>query len=226
MRAQTETEAVIFDFDGTLVHLNIDFDRMRREVEDALARYGIEPAGLTGLYILEMIDEATVILSNRSPLDGPSFYSNAYEVVTGQEVRAAKEGNLFPGVIPMLEQLGRKGVKVGIVTRNCSKAVKTVFPQIERFCDVFVPRDDVSRVKPHPDHLALALKKLRVNNPLTCFMVGDHILDIEAGKRLGMKTAGVLTGKTSYGDFLKAGAGVILDNATKIPACIFKGSAE
>jgi phosphoglycolate phosphatase-like HAD superfamily hydrolase len=48
-------EAVIFDYDGTLVHLNIDFGLMRNDVEEVLNEHGIEPEELRGLYILEMI---------------------------------------------------------------------------------------------------------------------------------------------------------------------------
>ncbi len=215
-------EAVVFDYDGTLVHLNIDFDFMRQGVEEFLADYSIEPTALKELYILEMIDEATRLISEQNPSEGPSFYHKAHEFVTEHEVRAAEKGKILPGVINMLKLLEKRGVKIGIITRNCNKAVKIVFPNIEDFCAVFIPRDYVTRVKPHPDHLALTMKKMAVNNPAHCLMVGDHVLDIEAGKHVGMKTAGVLTGKTTRRDFIEAGADFILDDATVIPGRIFK----
>jgi phosphoglycolate phosphatase len=209
-------EAVIFDYDGTLVHLNINFNLMRQGVEKFLADYAIEPAALKELYILEMIDEATRLISKENPLEGPSFYHKAHELVTTYEIRAAKKGKILPGVINMLRLLEKRGVKVGVITRNCSKAVKIVFPNIEDFCDVFIPRDYVTRVKPHPDHLALTMKKMAVNKPACCLMVGDHVLDIEVGKHMGMKTAGVLTGKATRQDFIEAGADFIFDDATVI----------
>jgi phosphoglycolate phosphatase len=216
-------EAVIFDYDGTLVHLNINFGLMRQEVEEFLPAHGIEPGALKELLILEMIDEATRLISKRDPSEGSSFYGKALDLVTAHEVRAAKKGQILPGVTTMLKLLKKRGIKVGIITRNCNKAVKIVFPDIEHFCDVFIPRDDVIRVKPHPDHLALTMKKMAVHNPTRCLMVGDHIIDIEGGKRMGMKTAGVLTGKTTREHFIKAGADLILDDATKIPGCILEG---
>jgi phosphoglycolate phosphatase len=213
---------VIFDYDGTLVHLNINFGLMRQEVEQLLPAYGIEPGALKELLILEMIDEATRLISKRDPSEGSSFYGKAIDLVTAHEVRAAKKGKILPGVTTMLKLLKKRGIKVGIITRNCNKAVKIVFPDIEHFCDAFIPRDDVTRVKPHPDHLALTMKKMAVNNPTRCLMVGDHIIDIEGGKRMGMKTAGVLTGKTTREHFIEAGADLILDDATKIPGCILE----
>jgi phosphoglycolate phosphatase-like HAD superfamily hydrolase len=47
-------------------------------------------------------------------------------------------------------------------------------------------------------------------------MVGDHPTDIQAGRQAGMKTIGVLTGRTQREGFEKAGADYILDNVTKV----------
>jgi len=47
-------------------------------------------------------------------------------------------------------------------------------------------------------------------------MVGDHPIDILAGKRVGMKTIGVLTGRTKREEFEKAGADYILRDASEI----------
>ena len=214
-------EAVIFDFDGTLVHLNIDFKLMRQEVEGLLAEYGLEPEPLKGLLILEMIDEATRLLSKHDPLKGQEFYEKAHELVTEHEIRAARNGRVFSGVTEMLALLKKRSIKVGVITRNCEKAVKMVFPDIERFCHVFIPRDNITRVKPHPDHLSVALKEMSVSKPDRCLMVGDHPMDIEGGRRMAMKTVGVLTGKTGRNEFLEAGAELVLDSVTEIPGYLF-----
>jgi phosphoglycolate phosphatase len=213
--------AVIFDYDGTLVQLNIDFGSMRKAVEKVLVTYEIEPNSLKGSYVLEMIDEAARRISKKSSTKGLAFQHEALELVTEHEVKAAKDGKKLPGVLRMLNVLRERGVKVGVITRNCDKAVKMVFPNIERFSDVYLPRDYVSRVKPHPDHIALALKEMEVRDPTLCLMVGDHLMDIEGGKRLGMKTAGVLTGKITHQGFWEAGADYILEDVTAITGIIF-----
>jgi phosphoglycolate phosphatase len=214
-------EAAVFDYDGTLVHLNIDFGVMRRDVEEVLNEHGIAPEDLKEFYILEMIDEARGRISKESCSRGSAFYRKCHEVVIQHELAATKEGEILPGVVQMLELLKKRGVKVGVITRNCDKAVKMVFPHIERLCDVYIPRDRISRVKPNPEHLFLALEKLGVENAVRCLMVGDHILDVEGGKRMGMKTAGVLTGKTTRQQFIEAGADLVLDDATKVLDHIF-----
>lgn len=209
-------EAVIFDYDGTLVHLNINFEALRRDVERSLVGYGIELDRLEGQYILEMINEGAELISGVNPSEGEFFYREAYKLVREHELRAAEKGELLPGTMNTLIQLNKRGIKVGIITRNCEKAVRFGFPNIEQYCDVFIPRDDITRVKPHPDHLTMALERLAVINPNDCLMVGDHILDIKAGKRMNMKTAGVLTGETTRLQFMRAEADLILDDATKI----------
>jgi len=47
-------------------------------------------------------------------------------------------------------------------------------------------------------------------------MVGDHTIDIHAGKRVGLRTIGVLTGRTKKEEFEEAGADNVLNNATEI----------
>ena len=181
-----------------------------------LIRHGVELDRLEGLYILEMITEGAELISWMDPSEGMSFYHEAHALVREHEIRAAQEGEMIPGVMDTLRCLKKKGYKVGVVTRNWKEAVKIVFPLIEQYCDVFMPRDGVKRVKPHPDHLAMVLEKLAVENPSCCLMVGDHTLDIKAGKSMEMKTAGVLTGKTTREQFEEVEADLILDNATKI----------
>ena len=216
MRKKVYPEAVVFDYDGTLAHLNIDFRAMGQGVEDLIIDHCIEFDGLKGSYILEKIDNAKEVICEKNPSGSVSFYHEAHEIVKKHEIRAAEKGRILPGVTNMLVRLRQRSIQVGIITRNCEEAVKMVFPSIEDHCDVFVPRDAVTRVKPHPDHLAEVLKKLAVNNPAQCFMVGDHVLDIETGKSMSMITVGVLTGKTTRKQFIDAGADFVLDDATQV----------
>jgi phosphoglycolate phosphatase len=122
---------------------------------------------------------------------------------------------MLPGVEKALRFLRRKGIKVGIVTRNCEEAVRKVFSDIEEFCDVFVSRNSIKKVKPHPEHLTTAMKILNVSGE-EAVMVGDHPIDVQAGKRVGMKTIGVLTGRTKSEEFEKAGADLVLKDASEV----------
>jgi phosphoglycolate phosphatase len=128
---------------------------------------------------------------------------------------AAEKGRLIPGMEETLKKLRGWGIKVGIVTRNCDQAVRKVFPNIDVLCDVFVSRNSVRKVKPHPDHLTYVVESLKVSGD-KAWMVGDHPTDIQAGRQAGMKTIGVLTGRTKREGFEMAGADYILENVTEI----------
>ncbi len=210
-----KTRAIIFDFDGTLAALNIDFNVMREQVFELMKHYGVEEELIEERYLLEIIDEVYQILWEKDPSDAEEFYKEAHQILHEVEMRAAEEGRLLPGTEKALKNLREKRIKVGIITRNCEDAVRRVFPNIDEFCDVFISRNSVKKVKPHPDHLSSAMKALDVSGE-EGVMIGDHTIDIQAGKRVGMKTIGVLTGRTKREEFEKAGADNILNDATEI----------
>jgi phosphoglycolate phosphatase len=208
-------KAVVFDFDGTLAVLNIDFSEMREQVFELMRKYGVNEEKIEERYLLEIIDEVVQILNQKNPAAAETFYQEAHQILHEVELKAAEEGKLLPGVEAALESLRGRGLKVGIVTRNCEEAVRKVVPDIEAFCDVFVPRDLIKRVKPHPEQLTSVLKALHVTGEETV-MVGDHPIDIQAGKRVGMRTVGVLTGRVKKQEFEKAGADYILEGASEV----------
>ncbi len=208
-------KAIIFDFDGTLAILNIDFSLMRDRIFDLMKRYRVGEESIQEKYLLEIIDETYQILWKKNPSDAEDFYKKSHQILHKIEMGAAEKGSLILGAKRTLENLRGKGLKIGIVTRNCEEAVRKVFPDINDFCDVFVSRNSVKKVKPHPDHLIYVMESLKTSGRESV-MVGDHIIDIEAGKRVGMKTIGVLTGRTKKEEFEKAGADYILREAVEV----------
>ena len=192
-------KATIFDFDGTLAVLNIDFNAMREKIFELIRQFGVDEGSITEKY----------------PSEAAEFYRKAHQILHEVEIEAAEKGALIPGAKETLKALREKGIKVGITTRNCEEAVRKVFPDIDEFCNVFVSRDAVKKVKPHPDHLSSAMKALSVSGKETV-MIGDHMIDIQAGKRVGMRTIGVLTGRTKREEFEKTGADHIRNDATEI----------
>jgi phosphoglycolate phosphatase len=208
-------KAVIFDFDGTLAVLNIDFSAMRELVFDLVRRSGINEEAIREKYLLEIIEEIYEMLLEKNPSGAEKFYQESHDILHEVEMKAAENGRLIPGAGGTLEGLREKGIKVGIITRNCEDAVRKVFPEIDDFCDIFVSRNSVKKVKPHPDHLTRVMDLLKILAE-EAMMVGDHIIDIQAGKRVGMKTIGVLTGRTKKEEFEKAGADYILRDASEV----------
>lgn len=212
---QSTIKTIIFDFDGTLAKLNIDFHRMRTAVGKLILSYGITRDELHTDFVLEMIDSAAAILNQRSSHISRKFFDEANSIIEKIEIEAAENGELFDRTKELLNSLKSLKISCGIITRNCAKAVKIVFPDILSYCPVVVCRDAVNKVKPHPEHINMALNKLGGSAKHT-LMIGDHPLDIKTGRRAGTKTCGVLTGHFQKNDFIEAGADLVLPHAADI----------
>jgi len=208
-------DTIIFDFDGTLAKLNIDFKLMREAVLKLISSYGIERNHLQPDFVLEMINTSKTILNKTSAQKAEAFMCQAIEIIEAMEIEAAINGELFPQTKELLTRLKSSGISAGVITRNCEKAIKTVFPDILSYCEVVVCRDAVKNVKPHPEHLNKALQMLN-SGAYTTLMIGDHPLDIETGRNAGTCTAGVLTGNFRKCDFINAGADLVLPQALNI----------
>jgi len=115
----------------------------------------------------------------------------------------------------VLHELKSRHIKTGVVTRNCMAAIRQLFPDIDSHCDVVITREFTSRVKPHPDHLLTALDALDTDARFAA-MVGDHPMDITAGKDVGVYTIGVLTGHSEAATLRDAGADLIIERAADI----------
>jgi phosphoglycolate phosphatase len=208
-------DAMLFDFDGTLAVLNLDFHAMRRGILDLARTYALPIGTWQSMYVLEMIDHGTMLLRQQHADRAEAFYRAAHRVIQDIEIAAAQHSTLLPSVQELLEALQQLQIGVGIVTRNCAAAVYHIFPQLETYCQAFLARDHVAQVKPHPGHLQAALARLGSSPPRT-IMVGDGVLDIQAGKALGMFSVGVLSGETPREKLLAQGADLILASAAEL----------
>jgi len=211
-----DIDAVLFDFDGTLVHLNIDFSQMRADVEAVLPRYDLSTGELSALYTLELIEECVRILAER---DGEkivaAFLRDTEAAMVAIEMGAAGAAEMHPGAPELLEALQRQGIKVGIVTRNCRAAVEHILGRNTLTYDVLLTRDDVVAVKPDPEHLLTALRLLGVE-PGRTLMVGDHPMDVRAGRVVGTKTVAVLTGYSPVERFAPENPDLILEQVGEL----------
>lgn len=196
-KGEAPVQAVVFDFDGTLARLTIDFPGLTRKIAvlaEAFLGWRPEPPVVP---VLEWLDVLAVqVAEAEGPDVGREFRSRGRLVVNATELDAAREGQLFPRTLEILGRLRALGVAVGIITRNSTAAVRSVFPDMASYCEVFLAREDVARVKPDPLHVRSALSALGVaaDRALT---VGDHAIDIEGGRRAGTRTAGVASGALS-----------------------------
>ncbi len=200
-------EALVFDFDGTLAELNLDFGHMRDRVEKLARSRGYREPWPRG-YLLEAVDQVGRDL-------GPGFVSRAHGLIRELERAAAKQARLFPFTLPLLDAAARRGLAVAIISRNCKEAIEVVFPQVADQGRVFLPREAVARPKPHPQHLLAACRALGVEPGRTA-LVGDHPLDVQTALAAGCQAIAVASGRIPAPELKRAGARIVLPDASAI----------
>jgi phosphoglycolate phosphatase len=198
-------ESIIFDFDGTLAELHLDFGEMKRRLRILAWEYLLDVPPTPTVPALEWLEALVESLPKSDEAAAMEFEGRAASLIKDIELEAAHRGSLFPFTRVILHELQEVRIKVAIITRNCEEAVRVVFPDLDRYCGGLLARDHVLRVKPDPDHLLHALEMIAAQ-PETALMVGDHPLDMQTGKRAGILTAGVWSGNASQEDLFRAGA--------------------
>jgi len=107
----------------------------------------------------------------------------------------------FQGIPELLKRLSKSGKSLAIVTSETSAlsdyALKAF--SLHDYFDALVTNDDVSKRKPDPEGIHLALKKIQLG-PEDCMLVGDSVADIAAGKKAGLVTGAALWGSETWGD--------------------------
>jgi HAD superfamily hydrolase (TIGR01509 family) len=170
--------AVLLDFDGTLTEPGIlDFPAIKRSLGcpvDAL--------------ILEYIET----------LETPGRRESALAVLERFELQAAAASRPNPGAEALVGWIKAQQLPVGILTRNLRVSVRRALENFHRLreadFDLIISRDDPISPKPSGDGILWAARLWGID-PETILMVGDFILDIEAGVAAGAQTALLDTGR-------------------------------
>jgi phosphoglycolate phosphatase len=180
--------AVVFDLEDTLVETpwsnpqhTIEF---RCKTKQKLIELGIPKPVLEGI-------ERSTIMRNRASeyaeqnfgkTEAQRFKKKLSKFLRWYEKDSAIKSRLFADTIPTLRELKRRGTKMALVTNTSAEAVKAVFQKhkLKQYFKVVITREKVTRLKPDPEGILLALKRLDVNSFV---MVGDLILDVLAAKR-------------------------------------------
>jgi len=200
---------VVFDLDGTLQSLELDFHGLRRQLSALFEGHGHPP--LEGP-LLEAVESALCSLSDNG-LSGPrieDIRNQAYHMMDAWEMVSYPRARTFPGIQKALSELSSRGFKLAVQSRACRAYVRRSLDRIGFGFDVVAAREDVRRPKPDPEGIRLIMGRLRCM-PQNTVVVGDHPFDIDAGKRAGTLCAGVLSGAGTEENLVRAGADVVFD---------------
>ncbi|MBH0095009.1 HAD-IA family hydrolase [Psychrobacter sp. NZS113] len=187
-------KAVLFDLDGTLIDTAADFVRIigKMSIEnnwqappETEIREQVS-AGASAMVQLMLRHNEQLDVSEETLLDFRQQFLDDYEA------DICVDSCVFAELEEVLTDLEAKSVPWGIVTNKprylAEKLLSTM--QLDERCAVLVCPEDVSRSKPDPEPMYMALEKLGIPRGASgCVIyVGDHIRDIESGNAAGMPT--------------------------------------
>ena len=189
--------AIVWDLDGTLIHFKIDYLRARTKTINILKNYGVPKHLLTvNISILENIKSAREFFEKEG-LHRKKINEIIEEVdneIIKIEFEAARNAKMINGIDQVLEFAKKNNLKQAIFTFNTKRNAEISLKKakILQYFKLIVGRDNVTNLKPHPDHLVHICKILKVN-PDEILVIGDTIRDIEAAINVGAHSIAMQT---------------------------------
>ncbi|SEA87822.1 phosphoglycolate phosphatase [Variovorax sp. YR216] len=182
-----DTQAILFDLDGTLIDSAPDLgaaaDQMR--VARGLSSLPLERyRPMAGAGARGMLGVAFGITP-----DAPEFVTLREEFFLNYEARMLRNTQVFSGVAELVEALCERGLRWGVVTNKSVRFTDPLTRAIALFdtAGAIISGDTTPYSKPHPEPLFEAARRLGVA-PEACVYVGDDERDILAGRAAGMRT--------------------------------------
>lgn len=180
--------AVLFDLDGTLLDTT---EFIFQAYEHTFETYGFRVVPRKEL-TNHIGRGLKVIYGNFAPTGDVVAMMETHDKFQSKNFHLVK---VYPKIEEVVKKIKKMGFKVGIVTsrrHNTRDAMKSGGLDPKLF-DVIITSVEIKNLKPAPDGVLLALKKLKLK-PEEAILIGDATVDIEMGKNAGVKTVGVTYG--------------------------------
>ena len=204
-------ELAIFDLDGTLIDSMGDLaDAMNAVLEDLG-----HPAHPRDSYRY-MVGNGIVKLVQRALPPEVIETTDIPEIVQRMRAEYATRWTAttrpFPQIPPLLGELDKRGVRAAVLSNKPDGPTRTIVGELfpdDPFAIVRGALDGVP-LKPDPTSALQLVSDLGIDAAQTVF-VGDTSIDMETGRKAGMRTVGVTWGFRPASELAEAGAEHIID---------------
>jgi phosphoglycolate phosphatase len=162
-------DAVVYDLDGTLVELDVDWDEVTAEAAAVLSARGVDTDGMTLWNVLETAERK-------------GLRRKVEEIIADHE----REGARSSVRLPVADELPLD-VPVAVCSLNSEAACRIALELhgLDGHVRALVGRDTVATEKPDPEPLLAALRALDVD-PSNAVFVGDTQRDRRTAQQAGV----------------------------------------
>ena len=168
-----DREAVVYDLDGTLLRLAVDWPGLAAELRERFRRAGVDADGWS-----------VWDCYHRAPDHG--LVGEVAAAITERELAGAEAAERLPAADDLVDL----SIPVGVCSLNAEAACRAALRRhgLLDHVDAVVGRDTVGPVKPDPAPLLAAVEGLGAE-PGAAFYVGNREKDAETARRAGVPFA-------------------------------------
>jgi len=174
-------KAIIFDLDGTLIRLPIDYNKIQNMLRELFG---------TSENFIPLI--ATII---KKAQDDKEKISKAFELICREELSSIDKMEIIDGALSLLKDIQSQKIILSLITMQCKEAVTRILSKLNignNMFSIIISRDEsYDRL----DQIKKTVEKLSVA-PNEVIVIGDRIHDIKSAKKVGCKSILVNRKKT------------------------------
>jgi len=166
-----EFEARVFDLDGTLVRLDVDWDAAGSDVLAVYENAGVDVDPDRGLW--DLVETA----------GRHAIREDVEAVLSEREIAGAEESER----LPLADEVDSTRDPIGVCSLNCEAAVEAALEKhgLARYVNAIVARDSIHEQKPEPEPLLEILERMGAT-PVSTVFIGDSDSDEQAAHRAGI----------------------------------------
>jgi phosphoglycolate phosphatase len=206
----TGIEAILFDFEGTLVDFQWNLTGAVHETLEMLKTSGFPTDRLQNLKYSTLMREA-VKMAPEIGQPSDEVKNKISAIYDRYDEDALSRWSLRPQAREFLYAIQTKEVKVGLVSNVGKKGLERALSKLnlENIFRAVVTRNDVQTLKPSGEGIRLALDWLQVKQEKAIF-IGDSLDDIYASQEAGLKVLVILGGENPKEKLLAANPDILI----------------
>lgn len=183
-------EAVIFDFDGVLVH-SIELHALAYQ---AVLKPLDVPVSLHDVMVREGARSESIIreLAERAGIELPDPKVKALATLKQRAFEAMGQPQPYGEAEAVVSAIHDRGFPLAIVTGTRKENVPGIAPDLVGYFDHLVTQEAYTRDKPHPEPYTTAAELLGLE-PASCLVVENAPRGVQSAKDAGMWVAAVTT---------------------------------
>ena len=162
-------KGVIFDLDGTLIQLPIDYQKIQKSLKEFFN---------VSNDLIPLIPKIIELSKNDQ-----NKIKTSFDLICREEISVSNNFKIMNGTLEILKFYKSKNVSLSLVTMQCKDALKKILEEME-ISDLFDSLISRNESFDRQKQIKLSLKNINLQAS-EVLVVGDRINDIESAKKVG-----------------------------------------